>query len=368
MIKKILQLFFIFYFSFLILVPAFAQVEFGGYYENYLVGGAKRTGGSILGDLNRLRLRVDAFLWENTSLHLEPEYNFLAKSEPLPLSGVSGLDQLVWDRAYFKVFFPAVDLTFGKQRIAWGAGYLWNPTDVFNPFTLSFAVQEEAEQEPEAIRVEVPIGPATGIDTYVVTNRKWEETTKGIRAMTNVGMYDLSLSYVDRGKGTYQVGFDTTGELWGFGVRGEAALISPATTEGYVQCMAGWNYTLENGWGMDMEYFYNGLGKKNKEDYDWTGLYAGNINQLAMDYVYFDLHKMLDEISGIRFSLLTNLDDLSCIFYPSYSRNILENVDLSLEAMLIGGPDGSEYYPTDAQDPTGLSGSKLVLVRVRYSF
>ncbi|MFC1540444.1 hypothetical protein ACFL1W_01860 [Candidatus Margulisiibacteriota bacterium] len=349
-------------------VPCVAQFELGGYYENQLVGGFKRTNDPLLGDLNRLRLRLGYMYSENISLHLEPEYDLLAQTGAIPLSGVSGLDQLTWDRAYLKVSFPAADLTAGKQRIAWGAGYLWNPTDVFNPFTMSFAVAEESEQEPTAVRLEVPLGPVAGIDTYIVTDAKWEETAKGIRAITNLGMYDLSASYVDRGRGAFQLGFDTTGELFDFGVRSEIAYVSPATSESYFQLMAGWNYTLENGWGLDMEYYYNGLGKRKKEDYDWTGLYAGQINQLGRDYLYFDLHKMLDEITGIRFSLLTNLDDLSYLIYPSFSRNIFQNVDLSLEAMLTGGQSGSEFYPTDAQDPSGLSGSKLLLARIKYSF
>lgn len=353
----------------LVICPAaFADIEVLGYYENNLVGAFTRTGEAMAGDLNRMRLRIDARLFPNVNLHLEPEYNLLIRSQDMPISGISGLDQLVWDRSYLRIGFPQADLTVGKQRVAWGAGYLWNPTDVFNPFSLSFAVEEEQEAEPEAVRLEIPLGEASGIDAFVVSGHEWHETKKGIRGITNLGMYDLSVSAVDLGKGGFQLGFDTTGELFELGVRSEIALISPAGEDRYVQYVLGWNYTFENGWGVDTEYFYNGRGKRNKDNYDWGALNDGEISQLGMDYLYFGVNKLLDEITGIRGSVLLNADDLSFILYPSYTRNIFQNVDLSLEALLSIGEKGTEYNPTDTQDPDGFMGSNMVFLKVRYSF
>jgi len=349
-------------------LPVFADLEILGFYENDLVGAFTRTGEAVAGDLNRARLRIDSRLTENVSLHLEPEYNFLLKTRDIPVSGISGLDQLVWDRAYFKFFFPQADLTVGKQRIAWGAGYLWNPTDVFNPFTLSFAVEEEQESEPEAVRLEIPLGEASGIDTYVVSGQRWHETKKGVRIRTNLELYDLSASFVDLGSGGFQLGFDTTGELFGLGVRNETAMIAAAGENRYFQSVWGWNYTFENGWGIDMEYFFNGQGKKNEDDYDWDALNDGEISQLGMDYFYFGANRLLDEITNLRFSLLLNADDLSFIFYPSYTRNILQHLDLSLEALISAGEKGTEYNPTDTQDPDGFMGSNIFFVKFRYNF
>jgi len=345
-----------------------AWLDVLGYYENDLVGIAKRNGEVLGGDLNRMRLRVDANPLESVNIHLEPEYNILLKTENIPISGVSGLDQLVWDRAYVKMYFPLADITAGKQRIAWGAGYLWNPTDVFNPFTLSFAVDEEQETEPEAVRIEVPLGVAAGLDSYIVTGQEWEKSKKGFRVRTNLGIYDLSVSAVDLGSGGHQIGFDATGELFDLGVRCETALIAPAGIDRYLQAVLGWNYTFENGWGVDMEYFFNGRGKRNKADYDWTGLSSGEVSQLGMDYMYFGVNKMLDEITNVRASLLLNADDMGLMFYPSYTRNIFQNVDLSLEALLNCGEKGSEFNPTDAQDPDGFMGSDMVFFKLRYNF
>ena len=117
-----------------------AETQLNGYVENDLVGLVRRTGGGMVGDLNTLRLRFECMPTENYLIHLEPEYQLLFKTEAIPITGASNLDQLVWDRAYAKFYLPQVDITLGKQRIAWGTGYIWNPIDVLNPFTLSFVL------------------------------------------------------------------------------------------------------------------------------------------------------------------------------------------------------------------------------------
>jgi hypothetical protein len=89
---------------------------------------------------------------------------------------------------------------------------------------------------------------------------------------------------------------------------------------------------------------------------------------LGMDYLYLGLNKRLTEIQSIRFSVLLNGNDLSFLYYPAYGLNIAENVDLSLEAMFTDGQDGSEYKPTSQQDPSGLVGGNLFLLKLRFSF
>lgn len=343
-------------------------LEVGGYYKNDVLLVVTRTGDGILADLNKFRLRVDADINPYMNLHLEPEYVALPRTQDLSVSGVSSLDQLVWDRTYLEVSFPMADLTVGRQRVAWGTAQLWNPTDVFNNFTLSFAVAEEERSGVEAVRLEIPLGVASGIDAVVLAGNKWEGSRRGIKAKTNVGLFDFSVSYVDLASEGFQLGFDSSGELFDIGVRSEIAMIAPTDANRYFKSVLGCGYTLENGWGIEAEYFFNGLGSKNRDNYDWTGYFAGEISQLAMDYFFIGFNKTLDEITQIRFSSLLNADDLSYIIYPSYNRNIFENTDLSLEALLEFGEAGTEYKPTSSQDTTGLLGSNMLFVRYKYSF
>lgn len=342
-------------------IPAFASISLNSYYENDVIGISKGGGGGAWGDVNRLRLKFDYKPSDLLAFHFEPRYYFMIKPEELPLIGVTDLNQLVWDRYYLKFYSPLGSLTGGKQRIAWGSGYIWNPTDVFNPVVFSFTVREEDETNVEAVRLEVPIGEAGGLDGYVTAG---PISKKGLRAKTNFHVFDLSTSYVDLGNNDSQLGFDFSGDAWLLSVRGEAAV----KRDGLMQLMLGGDYTLDNGVGLSLEYHFNGLGKKDKANYDWAGQAAGTIKELGMDYLYLGINKIVDEITTLKGSLLTNLNDQSFLIYPALTRSLSQNLDLSLESMILGGPPGTEYDPGPFFDPSGFYGSIFGLARFSYNY
>ena len=336
------------------IIPAFASISLNGYYENDFIGISKGGGGGAWGDINRLRLKFDYKPSDQVALHLEPRYYFMIKPEELPLIGVTDLNKLVWDRYYLKLYSPVGTLTGGKQRNAWGSGYNWNPTDIFNPMVFSFTVREEDETNAEAVRLEVPIGEASGLEGYVTTG---PNTKKGLRAKTNIRVFDLSASFVDLGNNDSQLGFDFSGDAWLLSVRGEAGV----KRDGIMQLMLGGDYAFDNGVGLNLEYHFNGLGKKDKGGYDWAGLAAGSIRELGMDYLYLGLNKIVDEITSLKGSLLMNLNDQSFLIYPALTRSLSQNLDLSLESMILGGQQGTEYDP-------GSLGSIFGLMRFIYNW
>lgn len=337
----------------------------GGSYENDILGLVKKDRNTGAGDLNRFRLKIDYKFNDNLAAHFEPRYYLLVKSQAILLTGASDLDKLVWDRAYFKYRDPNWSVTAGKQRIAWGSGYIWNPVDIFNPFVLSFAVKDEDKTNVQAVRVEVPVGEAGGINAFVVTGKPWEETARGLRVKGTQGLFDVALSYVDQGTLGRQVGLETAGDIIkDVGVRGEIAVKTVPGKSGYIaQATAGGDYTLDNGVGLNIEYYCNGLGSRDKNAYNW-----GTAESVGVDYLFCSANKIIDEITTVTASVLVNLDDQSFMIYPQYARNIAQNLDLNLEVMLLGGQDGSEFVPPAAQDTSGFGGSKMVLARITYNF
>jgi len=345
-----------------------AELDFGGYYKNELLYIVNREGKGIVADVNKLRLRLGADITSYLSIRVEPQYVNLIKSEQIPLLDESEIDKVDFDRAYAEIFLPAADITVGVQRVAWGTGYLWNPTDVFNPFALAFAIAEEERNGVDAVRVEVPLGNLSGLDFVVLTAGDLTKTKKGIRGKTNIGMFDYSMSYIAYGEDGSQVGFDASGEIFGFGVRTEIAQIHTTNEAGTVKAIAGWNYTFENGLGVDIEYFFNGMGEKHEDNYDWNAYFSGELQQLAHSYVYLGFSKLLDEITEARLSFLVNAVDESFIVYPSYWRNLHENVDLFIEALIVSGAEGTEFKPDPALDPTGFLGSNMYFAKLKFSF
>jgi hypothetical protein len=318
-------------------------MDFSGSYEKDLLGLLKRDGGTGAGALSRLRFKFDQNIGDSLTFHLEPRYYLLFKSQDLPLEGVSDLDKLVWDRYYLKARLPVFSVTAGKQRIAWGSGYIWNPTDIFNPYVLSFAVSEADESNVEAVRVEVPVGEAGGVDAFALTG-KW-----GLRGRGTVGLFDLSASYVDQGTLGHQIGLDTSGDLVkDFGVHGEIALKTPPSGEAYFQTVLGGEYTLDNGIALMVEYNFDG--------------------QSRLGHCFTSASKIIDELTSVKLSLLNNVSDGGFLVYPQYTRSLSQYLDLNVEGMVLGGPDSSEFVPPAALDPYGFGGSKMLLVKFIFNF
>ncbi|MFC1770551.1 hypothetical protein ACFLZV_01560 [Candidatus Margulisiibacteriota bacterium] len=369
---KIRQYFFtvflIFFQIAIVCSPVSAQVDFVGYYKNEIAVISKKSGEILIADINKLRFRIETEINQDFKIQLEPEYVSLFNSESLNIAGISETEKLVWDRVYARLSVLGADYTIGRQRIAWGVGSVWQPTDVFNIFAYSFVVAEEERRGVEAVRIQIPFGIATELEGVVLTAGEFAQSAKGIRYRTNVENYDLSLSFVDMANNEKQIGFDLIGELWELGVYTEWAFRSNDSGGSYSQGVLGINYTFENGWGVDTEFFFNSQGVRSKDAYDWSAYKAGKIMHLAKNYGYFGLRKILDEITYIGMALIINGDDNSLILSPSYTRNVFENFDLSIQAVFMGGEDASQYNPGTENDSSGYLGASLFFLKGRYSF
>jgi hypothetical protein len=177
-------------------------------------------------------------------------------------------------------------------------------------------------------------------------------------------LFDIALSCVDQGSLGHQYGLETAGDIIkDVGVRGEIALKTGASGNDYTQMTFGGDYTLDNGIGLNFEYYYNGLGSRDRNNYNW-----GAVDSVGMDYLFLSGNKILDELTTTTISMLTNLDDQSFMLYPQYARNIGQNLDLYLEGMMLFGGEGSEFVPPKAIDAAGFGGSKMGLVRLVWSF
>ncbi|MFC1559965.1 hypothetical protein ACFLZ2_00315 [Candidatus Margulisiibacteriota bacterium] len=347
--------------------PAFSEIDLGGYYKSDLIYIQNRSVGSPINNMNKLRLKFDYQPDDRTLFHIEPQMVAMSGFSDFPIEGASDLDKLSWERAYLSLNYGTFDLIGGKQRIAWGTGRVWNPTDIFNPFSLTLA--DEEKQGVDALRVINYLGAASNIDAVVLSatseaQRKWALKTK-----TNYLNYDLSVSYINMGEGQgYMIGSDFAGEMWDFEVRGEFAGYTPGSGEAYLNFCLGGGYTLDNGLGIDIEYYNNGLGKSDKSDYNFNALFSGEATFLARHYLSCSTSYMINELETIRGAVIWNLVDGGLLLYPSYSYNLFEDVDLSFDAILYSAASGDEWNPGLVVDPTGFIGSNLYFVRVRYSF
>ncbi len=134
------------------------------------------------------------------------------------------LDQL-WVK--FDVLRKAF-LTLGQQRVRWGTGRIWNPTDFVNDTRRDALNFLDTRLGVPLVKVHVPI-ESLGWNFYALANFDNAATMKeiggGLRAEVLVGAAEVALSTVLKKGAPWRLGADISLPVWEFDLRIEAAML-----------------------------------------------------------------------------------------------------------------------------------------------
>lgn len=191
-------------------------------------------------------------------------------------------------------------VTTGRQRIKWGSGRFWNPTDFLNQQTLD-ALNASVFDERTGVallKVHVPI-ESIGANLYGIGNFEGADSFESIggalRTEWLLGPAEIALSAAAREGAPLRLGADATAAVGPFDLRVEAAvkhgdetpyfkgeydlasLTIPKRTdrsdEWIPQVVAGAEiaikYSDRDSVYIGAEYFYNGAGYKDASLYPW---------------------------------------------------------------------------------------------------
>ena len=325
-------------------------------------------------NLMRLRLRPTVRLWEGASFSLEHEVDFTAATQNLLFGAVPDMTnrqlfdlrwhpvekEHVWmqhyvDRLYFRQNLNWGSIIAGRQRISWGTGRIWNPTDLFNP--INPASFDKIEKDgADAISVKYYIGSFT--DLHLVYNPRRarlqadgapdapDSSNFGARFRTNVEEFDLSLmgGWFDR---RVTVGGDFAGNLFDAGVRGEVVHVlddNESEESGYTRFILGVDYQLTGRLYGVVEYLHNGEGQSDAGRYDVARLFLGEILNVGRDYLYIGGNYLLHPLVNGSFGATANLGDGSGFVMAAATWSSSDDTSLSAGALLPFGASLDEYW------------------------
>lgn len=319
-------------------------------------------------DVTRVRLKPSLSLpWEGL-LELEYEIAGIVQStgQPVTVERKEIGNQLVdlrWtiaeteryslihfiDRLVYRQRFEAGELSVGRQRISWGTGRIWNPTDLFNPINpANFAKIEK--DGADAVSARFTLGPLS--DLQLVWNPVRNAVSNyGGRLRANAGEYDFSLlaGYFDA---DIVAGGDFAGNLGKMGVRGEMLVSglrggAPGTT---VKAIAGLDHQFTPELYVLAEYQYNGAGKSDPAAYDLEALVRGEILNVARHYLALSGSCLIHPLVTLGLTGMVNMNDGSQFYAGTASYSATENLALGLGFQLFAADPGDEfwYYPVTA--------------------
>ena len=314
-------------------------------------------------NLNRIRLKPEVDLWENARINVEYEIDALYSEKNLlfDLSSVSTNRQifnLKWepvssgnykitdyfDRLYFRQDFSWGNITLGRQRISWGSGRIWNPTDLFNPVNpANFAKIEKDGADAAAFTYF--FGNFTDLEMVYNPQKKIENSNAGFRFRTNINKYDLAVvgGYFDK---RITAGWDFAGSIFNAGVRGEGivSMNKEDITDNYTRFILGTDYQITPELYALIEYQYNGEGIADKSNYELLRLVNGEILNLSKNYLALSANYTISFITSASLLINQNLNDGSGFAALSGLYSVSSDFSLTLGAQFTYGKDFSEYW------------------------
>ncbi len=363
------------YFFLMHVCYAQSDFSFSGYivelpvYSIYSSGAGQIISGSSdqFTNLIKLRIRPEIYLWKYGRINMEYEadviYSNINNTEFLnPESSNRQILNLKWnlynkggteiihyiDRLYFRQGFTNGNIIAGRQRIAWGVGRVWSPTDLFNPLNPANFGKTEKDGA-DALSFTYSFGNFTDLNLVYNPQEKINGSNYGLRLRTNVSGYDLAAvgGYFDH---RLVMGGDFAGNILNAGLRGEG-IISADNNDfrnNYVRLVFGLDNQFTSSLYAMMEYQYNGEGSPVKDNYNLAGLLTGKIINLSRNYIFVSSSYIVNPLLTVTVSDNTNLNDQSGFFLLTGAYSLSNNSTVTLGGLISYGSNFSEYryYPT----------------------
>ena len=338
-------------------------VAFKGYYKNLFVHSrtAFPLDEAYTLDLNRLRLEARGRSADGVGFEVQYDHEALLgsyvdtaqfaqlKAMPPPTYWDVEDDYLDRGSAYarhrlYRGFVtleaPLADVLIGRQRIAWGSGRFWNPTDLFNPYNPA-QLERDERIGVDAVLVEKSLDALSRLSLAYAPQRDAAHS-RALRYRTNMANTDLAVM-AGEFRGDRVVGVEFAGRLGEASLYGEVAYTHPATGPAFTRAVLGSEYAFVNTLTVGVELYWNGAGAADEARYDFTRLFAGAIQNVARRYVGGHLKYEITPLLRSDNYVIVNLDDGSRFVAPGLVYSLATNWDVSVGVQSFGGAGASEY-------------------------
>ncbi len=314
-------------------------------------------------NLTRLRLRPEIHLWDNGRINLEYEADALFSKQTsfLFFDQTNNSRQIInmrWnilnrdnidvyhyiDRLYFRQGFNWGNIILGRQRIAWGVGRVWSPTDLFNPINPANFGKIEKDGV-DAASLTYSFGSFTDLNIVYNPQEKISTSNVGFRFRTNFAGYDYALvgGYFDK---RIIAGGDFAGSIFDAGLRGEGIISMDKNNlnNNFVRFVFGMDNQFTSKLYVLIEYQFNGEGSTNKYNYNLLGLYNGSIINLSQNYIVVSGSYQITPLFTLTLAENANLNDDSGYLLLSGNYSVSDNGTLTLGIFQTYGNFLSEYW------------------------
>ncbi len=222
-------------------------------------------------------------------------------------------------RGYIRYMDGKNLLGIGKQRIPFGVGRIWNPTDIFNPIDIT-TIEPDNREGTESVRYEYAISTLSNLDA-TVSKDKYALRVKGFLSFADMALMALK----DNKSDTRILGYEYSGELFETGVelRSEGAYRFQKNGKDHLDLIAGAEYSFENSLTLLGEYRHNSLSHS--------------------DYLGSTISYEITPLLTGSFLVLKNFEDKSRFYSIGFDYSLADDITLDIGKLIYHGENSSEY-------------------------
>ncbi|MCU0342738.1 MAG: hypothetical protein MUF28_02830 [Ignavibacterium sp.] len=293
--------------------------------------------------------------------NLIKSYQPLIDLDAVLWSSTSSIGYLEADRLYLDYYTGNLQTTVGRQRIAWGTSWVWNPTDIFNPQSVLDFDHEELPGV-DALRLQYYTGAVSKIEVALAPAREKEFSSYGLLFSQNALDYDFNfMGGLKRER--WILGTSWSGDILDAGFRGEITYsqnpkkineydslysyfgeeaISANKNNVFSFVLSG-DYTFPNSFYIHTELLFNSNGKTENVRLFYDEAYQLGMLSAARWSLYQEFsYDITPLLRGSVFAIM-NPDDKSFVLVPSVSYSIITNFDVYLIGLFFNGDHLTEY-------------------------
>lgn len=338
-----------------------AKFEASGYARNFLI--LTDTGDDTNVDvLSRLRLRLNITPSDSSSLEIAYELLPRFRDKDISSSSVPDTALLVYrafdldenivpdddtaggdfeltqnlDRLVLNFSTSSLDISIGRQPVAFGSARVVNPTDIIAPFTYNTIAKEELVGA-DAVRIKTPLAEMGELDIGVVFGDDFEpdKSAAFIRLKTYQLQTDMSfMAMVFREN--VLLGIDVTRSVGGAGTWLEVAqtMAKARSEENYFRLSVGADYSFVDGLYTYIEYHYSGAGTGSPENYfdaiAETAFTDGTVYLLGRHYLAPGFNYEITPLLVFNAQALVNIEDGSILGSAGFEYSVIQDVYINL--------------------------------------
>ncbi|MGB5894646.1 MAG: hypothetical protein WBG58_10740 [Ignavibacteriaceae bacterium] len=283
-------------------------------------------------------VRLDAILWETEK----------------------SLGYLEVDRLWLDWVKDNLQVTIGRQRIAWGTCWVWNPTDLFNPLDV---LDFDYEELPgvDAIRVQYYTGAVTKVDAGYKPAKEKKNTI--LAGLWSINSFNYDFNFIGGMRDERWVfGGSWAGDIYSAGFRGELTLSEApnrsytnpvyeefgetslsSTNKPIITLALSADYTFPNTFYIHTEMLYNNNGRtENTFLFTNEALSLGMLSAARWSIYQEFAYDITPLFRGDLFGIF-NPDDGSYVIVPSATYSLFTNFDLLFIAQIFEGDPLTEF-------------------------